>query len=55
MAAQRQTMLLPGDVVTVEPGLYKAGLGGVRLEDIVAVSAEGCENLNTLPEGLNWE
>ena len=47
--------LLPGDVVTVEPGLYKAGLGGVRLEDIVAVSAEGCENLNTLPEGLNWE
>ena len=47
--------LLEGDVVTVEPGLYKAGLGGVRVEDIVAVTAEGCENLNTLPEGLDWK
>ena len=47
--------LLPGDVVTVEPGLYKAGVGGIRVEDIVAVTDEGCENLNTLPEGLDWK
>ena len=47
--------LLPGDVVTVEPGLYKAGVGGIRVEDIVTVTDEGCENLNTLPEGLDWK
>ena len=47
--------LLVGDVVTVEPGLYKKGLGGVRVEDIVAVTEEGCLNLNTLPEGLDWK
>lgn len=47
--------LLPGDVVTVEPGLYKAGLGGVRVEDIVAVTEDGCLNLNELPEGLDWK
>jgi Xaa-Pro aminopeptidase len=47
--------LLVGDVVTVEPGLYKLGLGGVRVEDMVVVTADGSENLNTLPEGLDWK
>jgi Xaa-Pro aminopeptidase len=46
--------LLIGDVVTVEPGLYRRDLGGVRLEDLVVVTATGCENLNRLPEGLEW-
>ncbi len=46
--------LLAGDVVTIEPGLYALKIGGVRVEDMVAVTPEGCQNFNTLPEGLTW-
>ncbi len=46
--------LLPGDAVTIEPGLYRRDLGGVRVEDLVIVTPDGCENLNRLPEGLDW-
>lgn len=46
--------LLVGDVITIEPGLYCSSLGGVRVEDMVLVTEEGCENLNRLPEHLTW-
>jgi Xaa-Pro aminopeptidase len=46
--------LVIGDVVTVEPGVYSQALGGVRVEDMVVVTPDGCENLNHQPEGLNW-
>jgi len=46
--------LVMGDVLTVEPGLYRRDLGGVRVEDMVVVHADGCENLNSLYEGLDW-
>lgn len=44
--------LLEADAVTIEPGLYAPGLGGVRIEDLVIVRATGVENLNTLPNLL---
>jgi len=46
--------LLEGDAVTIEPGLYRRDLGGVRVEDIVVVTKEGARCLNSLPSGLSW-
>jgi len=46
--------LVVGDVVTIEPGLYSKAIGGVRVEDMIVVTEDGCENLNSLQEGLNW-
>jgi len=39
-------------VVTVEPGLYYAGMGGIRLEDVVVVTDTGCRNLVRFPKFL---
>ena len=44
--------LVAGDVVTVEPGLYRPGYGGVRLEDLVLVTENGPENLTDFPYDL---
>jgi len=45
-------ILHTGNIVTVEPGLYYPGLGGVRLEDMVAVHENGCENLTRHPRRM---
>ncbi|HEX6547260.1 MAG TPA: Xaa-Pro peptidase family protein [Candidatus Dormibacteraeota bacterium] len=45
--------LAPGDVITVEPGLYQVGLGGVRVEDTGLVTPEGFKNFTSLPKSLN--
>jgi Xaa-Pro aminopeptidase len=45
--------LQEGDVVTVEPGLYKLGLGGVRVEDTGMVTANGFHNFTTITRSLD--
>jgi Xaa-Pro aminopeptidase len=45
-------VLAAGQVVTVEPGLYYPGLGGVRLEDVAAVTAQGARNLTKFEKVL---
>jgi len=39
-------------VVTVEPGIYLPGWGGVRIEDMVLVKKDGCELITASPESL---
>lgn len=47
-----QTVLREGMVFSVEPGVYLPGRGGVRIEDLVVVTAGGAEVLNRLPKTL---
>ncbi|HEX2294819.1 MAG TPA: M24 family metallopeptidase, partial [Actinomycetota bacterium] len=42
--------LAAGDVMTVEPGIYEGGSGGIRIEDCVLVTDEGCEVLGKAPK-----
>jgi Xaa-Pro aminopeptidase len=44
--------LRPGMVVTVEPGVYLPGVGGVRIEDDVLVTQDGCRVLTHLPKDI---
>src|SRR5258708_6613790 len=48
-----ENILVEGDVVTVEPGLYLMGLGGVRIEDTGTVTADGFKNFTTLTRSLD--
>jgi Xaa-Pro aminopeptidase len=44
--------LVAGDVIALEPGLYRRGFGGVRVEDLVLVTEDVCEVLTDYPYGL---
>ena len=41
------------DVVTVEPGVYRRDLGGIRIEDTVVVTTDGCRPLTHTPKDLS--
>jgi Xaa-Pro aminopeptidase len=47
-----ETVLQEGMVVTVEPGVYLEGLGGIRIEDDVVVTAQGAVDLTTATRDL---
>ena len=53
LAANIATVLKPGMVVTVEPGIYLPGWGGVRIEDDVLVTSHGHEVLTSVPKQLD--
>ncbi|MDR7454805.1 MAG: Xaa-Pro peptidase family protein [Armatimonadota bacterium] len=52
LSPREEAALAAGAVVTVEPGIYVPGWGGVRIEDMVVLTGDGCENLTTLPKDL---
>jgi Xaa-Pro aminopeptidase len=52
MGIASKATLVAGDVVTVEPGLYRPGFGGCRLEDLLLVTESGAENLTDYPYDL---
>ncbi len=52
IAAGQQETLVPGMVITVEPGIYIPGRWGVRIEDVVVVTDHGCEVLTPTSKEL---
>ena len=50
VAAGSEAVLAPGHVLTVEPGVYFPGFGGVRVEDLVVVTDAGCRPLTLHPK-----
>jgi len=49
---ETETLLEPGMVITIEPGVYLPGQGGIRIEDLVVVTEDGIQNLTTAPKEL---
>jgi Xaa-Pro aminopeptidase len=52
VSQRSEDVLAPGEVVTVEPGIYLPGELGVRIEDLVVVTKDGYRNLSGLPKEL---
>ena len=49
-----EQLLEVGNVVTIEPGIYLPGIGGVRIEDDYLITKDGAKNLCSLPKDLKF-
>lgn len=54
LARTSSDQLEPGMIVTIEPGVYLPGVGGVRIEDDVLVTKTGARSLCSLPKEIDW-
>jgi len=52
LSPRDETVLQPGMILTIEPGIYLDGWGGVRIEDMIVLTAHGCEVLTKSPKEL---
>jgi Xaa-Pro aminopeptidase len=52
LSPKSESNLLSGMVVTIEPGIYIQNLGGVRIEDMVIITDDGCKNITSSPKQL---
>ena len=52
IVAGNTTVLEPGMTFSIEPGIYLPGRHGARIEDIVAITDDGCERLNVRPRDI---
>ena len=50
LSSRSQEVLAEGMVVTIEPGIYLPGQGGVRIEDTIVVTPDGCRLLTSIPK-----
>ena len=53
MSSESSDTIEVGNVITIEPGIYLPGVGGVRIEDLAVVREDGVELLTTFPKELN--
>ncbi len=51
-SVSQKNVLAPGNVVTIEPGIYLPGKFGVRIEDFVYITPDGCEDITEIPNSL---
>ena len=52
LSTESTDVLVPGHIVTIEPGIYLEGLGGVRIEDLAVVREHGVDLLTSFPKEL---